>query len=57
MKDLTFNLRLDESDRVRLDTLCEYYSVSRAGLVRMLIKRDADIVEARAAARERQAAE
>lgn len=44
-KDKTFNLRLDEKDRARLDMLAEHYSAPGATVVRMLIKEKADAVE------------
>ncbi len=38
-KDKTFNLRLDEHDRARLEALCEHFGVpSAATVMRMLVK-------------------
>jgi len=45
--DQTFNLRLDEKDRRRLDQLCEHFSAPTATVVRMLIKAKRPAVSAR----------
>lgn len=41
-KDKTFNLRLDEVDRTRLDAIAQHYSAPAATAVRILIKREFD---------------
>jgi hypothetical protein len=43
-KDQNFKMRLDEADRERLDALAAHYALSVAGVIRMLIKRDADAI-------------
>jgi hypothetical protein len=43
-KDLMFKLRLDETDRERLEKLAEHYSAPAATVVRMLIKEKHDEV-------------
>lgn len=45
-KDKTFNLRLDEQDRARLDRIAAHYSAPAATAVRILIKREADRLDA-----------
>ena len=44
-KDKTFNLRLDEQDRARLDMLSAHYSAPAATVVRILIKEKVDWLE------------
>src|SRR5258706_6700306 len=41
-KDKTFNLRLDEDDRKRLEMLSEHYSAPLATVVRIIIKNEID---------------
>jgi len=46
-KDKTFNLRLDEKDRERLDAVAEHYSAPAATVVRILIKEKYDALRSR----------
>jgi antitoxin component of RelBE/YafQ-DinJ toxin-antitoxin module len=41
-KDKTFNIRLDEQDRMRLDEIAAHYAAPAATAVRILIKREHD---------------
>lgn len=44
-KDKTFNLRLDDADRVRLDRVASHFACSAAVAIRMLIKMKSDEIE------------
>ncbi len=46
-KGQTFKLRLDDEDRARLEQVAKHYSLPIASLVRMLVKREADALEAK----------
>ncbi|MBI5536866.1 MAG: hypothetical protein HY898_29360 [Deltaproteobacteria bacterium] len=46
-KDKTFNLRLAEEDRVRLDALAAHFSAPAATAVRMIIKAEYDRLQLR----------
>jgi hypothetical protein len=44
----TFNIRFSEEELSRLDLVAEHYALTAAGVIRMLVKREADgIVERR----------
>jgi hypothetical protein len=45
-KDKTFNLRLDDADRVRLDRVAQHFACSAAVAIRLLIKMKSDEIEA-----------
>ena len=44
VKDTQVNFRFGEEDIDRLEALAEHYEMSQAQVVRMLIKRDADVL-------------
>ena len=48
----TFNFRLDEQDRARLDSIAEHYSASAATAIRILLKRETERLEAKKAKKE-----
>ncbi len=52
-KDQTFNLRLDEADRKRLDVVAEHFAASAATAIRIVIKEKFDALEAERIARRR----
>jgi antitoxin component of RelBE/YafQ-DinJ toxin-antitoxin module len=41
-KEITFKMRLDETDKARFDELAEHYGAPVATVIRMVMKRDAD---------------
>ena len=41
-KDAEIKMRLDDTDRARLDALAEHYEISIAAVVRMLAKREVE---------------
>lgn len=44
----TFNIRFSEEELARLDSVAEHYALTAAGVIRMLIKREADGIAAKA---------
>jgi hypothetical protein len=47
-KDKMFKLRLDDVERERLDAVAAHYALNVAGVIRMLVKREADAIAASA---------
>lgn len=43
----TFNIRFSEEELARLDAVANHYALTAAGLIRMLVKREADAIRAR----------
>ena len=44
----TFNIRFSEEELARLDRVAEHYALTAAGVIRMLVKREADALPAAA---------
>jgi hypothetical protein len=47
-RDKLFNMRMSEEEWGRLEFLTEHYGLNAAGVLRMLLKREADAVQAKA---------
>jgi predicted DNA-binding protein len=46
-REKLFNMRMSEDEQARLEALASHYALNAAGVIRMLIKREADrLVEA-----------
>ena len=41
-KDIVITMRIDETDRARLETLAAHYEISASAVVRMLAKREVE---------------
>ncbi|WP_146652723.1 hypothetical protein [Labilithrix luteola] len=50
MRAKTFNIRFSEEELGRLDKVAEHYALTAAGVIRMLVKREADEIDAKRAA-------
>jgi hypothetical protein len=46
-RDKLFNMRMSEEEWGRLEFLAEYYGLNAAGVLRMLMKREVDAVQAK----------
>lgn len=44
----TFNIRFSEEEEARLELVAAHYAITAAGAIRMLIKREADAIAAKA---------
>ena len=44
MRERLFNIRMNAEESTRLESLATHYGLSAAGVVRMLLKREADAV-------------
>jgi hypothetical protein len=42
----TFNIRFSDEELARLDLVAEHYALTAAGVIRMLVKREADSIAA-----------
>lgn len=40
----TFNIRFSEEELARLDLVAQHYALTAAGVIRMLVKREADAI-------------
>jgi len=43
----TFNIRFSEEELARLDAVAQHYALTAAGVIRMLVKREADAIAAK----------
>ena len=44
----TFNIRFSEEELARLDLVAQHYALTAAGVIRMLVKREADAIAPKA---------
>ena len=53
MRERLYTIRMSEDETTRLDALSAHYGLTAAGVIRMLLKRDADtvLVDAKAPAK------
>lgn len=49
----SFNIRFSQAEFDRLDRIAEHYALSAAAVVRMLLKRETDMLDAQATATRR----
>ncbi len=47
-RDRLFNMRLSEDEAARLERLATHYGLNAAGVIRMLLKREDDLIRATA---------
>lgn len=45
MREKMFTIRMTEEETARLEGLAKHYGITSAGVIRMLVKRDADALE------------
>jgi predicted DNA-binding protein len=44
MREKLFTMRMSEEESLRLETVARHYGLNAAGVIRMLIKREHDVV-------------